>query len=74
VEAAIAAIGDEISEHVAGCGTVGSLQQLKTFRADLEVMRNQITSGTVPPPGQRLAAIGRPITDVFSTVIISRFR
>jgi hypothetical protein len=33
VDAVLAAIGDEISEHVACRGTVGSLQQLKTFRA-----------------------------------------
>ncbi|MGW2707330.1 hypothetical protein [Streptomyces sp. NPDC001340] len=63
VEAALAAIGAEISEHVAGRGTVGSQQQLKTLRANLEAMRDQIMSGTMPPPGQRLASMGRPITD-----------
>jgi hypothetical protein len=63
VDGALAAVGDEISEHVAGRGTVGSLRQLKTFRASLVAMKDQIMSGTVPPPGQRLASMGRPITD-----------
>ncbi|EST18869.1 hypothetical protein [Streptomyces roseochromogenus] len=38
VESALAAIGDEISEHVSGRGTVGSLQQRTAFHANLEAI------------------------------------
>ena len=63
VTAASAATDYEITEHVAGRGTIGSLQQLRVFRANLNVMADQITSGTVPPAGQRLAGMGRAIAD-----------
>lgn len=63
VTSASAPTDHEIAEHVAGRGTVGSLQQLRVFRANLSVMADQITSGAVPPVGQRLAGVGRAIAD-----------
>lgn len=63
VETAIAAIDDEISEHVAGRGRVSSLLQLDAFHADLEAMKRQLLSDTVPPRDHRLTGMGRVIAD-----------
>ncbi|MGP3975916.1 hypothetical protein ACTWQF_18300 [Streptomyces sp. 8N114] len=63
VEAALAAIEEELSEHAAGRGTVGNPKQLKTFRANLEILQGQVMLGTLPPRGQRLSGMARVITD-----------
>lgn len=61
VEAALAVIENEITAH--GQGVSAHAQQLKTFRSILEILRDQLVSGTVPPRDQRLSGMSQTITD-----------
>ncbi|SEL33357.1 hypothetical protein [Streptacidiphilus jiangxiensis] len=64
VEIALAAIEDEITAHAPRPGAAPvNLQQLRTFRSNLQTLRDQLMSGRVPPRGQRLTGMGRMITD-----------
>ncbi len=60
VRRALQRLGDELARHRAGCGQVGTIGELETFRSNLLAMEREIEVGSVS--GSYLG-MGRVIVD-----------
>lgn len=64
---AIVLLEKEIELHSRGAGSVGVLAQLDACKEQLGEMLDQLESGHLPPPNQRLRGMGHMIADSWPT-------
>ena len=60
---AIAELNNELTAHANGEGSLGPVALLESFRRQLEAMRRNLESATLPPRTERHSGMGRVIAD-----------